>query len=141
MKHKTRVLLIRFAKSFPFVICFIVLFSYSECLIALTTNNYAIYDGAIIPNTPMSWCIARNYEYGVYSIIAAIVLSVAMETCVWNKLAIVYLIVQLLEKHYFENIELYVETIYAIIVVNVAICCFFVWKGVKIVSSAFYNPR
>lgn len=134
--YQSRILLIRFAKVFPFILCFLVAISFSETLFALLTESYAQMDGCIIPNTPVSWFIARQYEYGIYSVVAALALSVAFETCIYNKLSIVYLTFVLWEKFYFAEIELYPEYIYAICIANILICGFFVWKGIMILTNS-----
>ena len=131
--HKSRIWLIRFAKVFPFLLCFIVLVSLSETLFALAVSNFVVFDGGIIPNTPFAWFIAEKYEIGLYSVLLAILLSIAFETCIWNKASEVYLLVYLKQQVYFPTIELYQEYIYAICIANILICGFFCYKGVKIV--------
>ena len=130
--HKSRIGLIRFAKVFPFLLCFIVLVSLSETLFALAVSNFVVFDGGIIPNTPFAWFIAEKYEIGFYSVLLAILLSIAFETCIWNKASEVYLLVYLKQQVYFPTIELYPEYIYAICIANTLICGFFCYKGIRI---------
>lgn len=131
--HKSRIGLIRFAKVFPFLLCFIVLVSLSETLFALAVSDFVIFDGGITPNTPIAWFIASKYEFEIYSVLAAIFLSIAFETCVWNKASEIYLLVFIKQQTYFPTIEMYTEYIYAICIANILICGFFCYKGVKIV--------
>lgn len=133
--YKARVGLIRFAKVFPFILCFIVLLSLSETLFALILNDFVIFDGGITPNTPIAWFIASKYELEIYSVLAAIFLSVAFETCVWNKASEIYLLVFLKQQTYFPTIELYPEYIYLICIINIALCSFFCYKGIRILTS------
>ena len=130
--YKSRIGLIRFAKVFPFLLCFVVLISLSETLFALALSNFVVFDGSIIPNTPFAWFVGEKYEIGIYSVSLAIFLSVAFETCIWNKASEVYLLIYLKQQVYFPTIELYPEYIYAICIANILICGFFCYKGISI---------
>jgi len=130
--YKSRIGLIRFAKVFPFLLCFIVLISLSETLFALVISNFVVFDGGITLNTPFAWFIGEKYEIGIYSVLLAIFLSIAFETCIWNKTSEVYLLVLLKQQTYFPTIELYIEYIYAICIANILICTFFCYKGITI---------
>ena len=130
--YKSRIGLIRFAKVFPFLLCFIVLISLSETLFALLLSDFVILDGSLTPNTPFAWFIGEKYEIGIYSVLLAIFLSIAFETCVWNKASEIYLLVLLKHQTYFPTIELYIEYIYAICIANILICAFFCYKGITI---------
>ena len=128
---KARILLIRFAKVFPFVICFILALSLSDCLQALITEDYVLIGSEVTLNIPFAWFIAKYYEYSLYSIIVASVLAVSLETCIYNRLATAYLVVQLGEKELFSNVELDIEWVYFIVIANLCVCLFFVYKGIK----------
>ena len=130
--YKSRIGLIRFAKVFPFLLCFVMLISLSETLFALALSNFVVFDGGIIPNTPFAWFVGEIYEIGIYSVLLAIFLSVVFETCVWNKASEIYLLVYLRQQTYFPTIELYPEYIYAICIANILICGFFCYKGINI---------
>ena len=130
--YKSRIGLIRFAKVFPFILCFIVLVSLSETLFALVLSDFVVFDGGVTPNTPFAWFIGEKYEIGIYSVLLAIFLSIAFETCVWNKESEIYLLVLLKQQTYFPTIELYIEYIYAICIANILICAFFCYQGITI---------
>ena len=130
--YKSRIRLIRFAKVFPFILCFIVLVSLSETLFALVLSDFVVFDGNITPNTPFAWFVGEKYEIGIYSVLLAIFLSIAFETCIWNKTSEVYLLAYLKQQVYFPTIELYPEYIYAICIANILICGFFCYKGITI---------
>ena len=129
--HQSRILLIRFAKVFPFILCFLVTISFSETLFAMLIESYANLDGCVIPNKPISWFIARQYEYGIYSVIFALALSIAFETCIWNKLSIAYLTFALFEKSYFD-FEMDVWLIYVICLANILVAGYLTYKGIRI---------
>jgi hypothetical protein len=129
--NKSRVLLIRFAKILPFILCGIVLISYLETIYSLIANMVVIWDIYLIPYKPISWAIANVVEYGWNTIIIISILSIATETCIWNKLSIAYLCVNLYEKDFFANIELYEETIIAICLINIIISSLLIYKGTK----------
>lgn len=132
MIHRARVILIECGKMLPFIVCCIVLLSYVECLLSLVKNDYVYYDGSLVLNKPISWEIGKYFEYNLTTVVILLIISVAIETCVWNKMAILYLTLQLVEKNYFDNIELYVETIYAIVLANIFVCALIIWKGINI---------
>ncbi len=132
MINRARRLLINFGKMIPFVLCFMVLISYAESLYALCTDNFMLYGDSAVLYTPISFYIAKRFEYDWLTILATTILSISIETCYWNKLALFYLFVQLWEKTYFSTIELYPEYIYAIIAVNLLCSGFFVFRGITI---------
>lgn len=132
MIHKARILLIELGKMLPFIVCFIVAVSYAEGLYALITNDFVLYDGCMVLNKPISWWIGQYFEYNLITVVILLTISVAVETCYWNKLAILYLSVQLIEKTYLSEIELYTGYIYAIVIANLIVSGFFAWKGIKI---------
>ena len=131
MINEFRKLLIRIGKILPFVICFLVCLNYAETVFALATNNYLDWNGVVIPNTPISFLIGQYFEYNLQMLVVLCIISIAIETCIYNKLACVYLCVNLYEKSYFANVELYTETIYIIAVTNIIVSGFFVYKGAK----------
>lgn len=130
--YKSRICLIRFAKVFPFVLCFLVLSSLIETLYALCICDFVLYEGNLTPNTPIAWHIARYYTFGVYSLILAFVFAISFETCIYNKASIGYLAIFLGQQKYFPTIELYPEYIYAIVTFNLLCSGFFVFKGITI---------
>ena len=133
--HQTRVWLIRFAKTFPFALCAIVLLSYTEDVYALLTKSYYDDNGDIILYKPISWFIGGCFVYNWHTILASTVLSFAMETCWYNKACLVYLCINAWERDFFTTIELYSESIYAICIANILICGFFCYKGIRILTS------
>ena len=134
--YRARVALIKFAKVFPFILCLILFISYLESLFAICFRSYALYDGCMTLNTPISWFIARYYEYDMYAILVAILLSISVETCIYNKLGILYLFMHLCTKPIISSIEISVLGIILIIVANLCINAFFISKGLKIVLKS-----
>lgn len=130
-----RRLLIRFGKSIPFVLSFVVCISYAECIIAIATDNMVVYDDFAIPYTPVSYKLASIFEYDWMTILAITILSYAVETCVWNKIGIAYLAVQLAFKNYIANFELEPTTIYIICLANIIVAGHLTVKGIKILLN------
>ena len=130
-----RRLLIRFGKAIPFVLSFVVCVSYAECIIAIAFDNMVVYDDFAIPYTPVSYKLASIFEYDWMTILATTILSYAVETCVWNKIGIAYLAVQLAFKNYIANFELEPTTIYIICVVNIVVAGYLTYKGIKILIN------
>lgn len=135
MINKFRRLLIRLGKILPFVMCAFVFACYCESLFALSFNKYVMYQDSLVLNTPISFAIASKVQYDIFTLFIILVISISVETCRWNKLALLYLFVQLGEKSYFTKVELYAEYIYFIITLNLLICAFFVYKGITIITK------
>lgn len=128
--HKTRVALIRIGKVLPFVICLIVLVSYAESCIGLYRHDFILYDDYAIINKPISFFIGNYFEYNTQMLVVLCVLSIAIQTCIYNKLACAYLGVNLIEKSYF-NFELEPTYIYIICIINILVAEYLTWKGIK----------
>lgn len=132
MVNKVRRLLIQIGKSLPFLLCFLVFVSYAENLFALATNDFLYYDGYYIVNTPISFAIGLKFEYDWLMVVVAMILSIATETCKWNKFALCYLTTNLFQKSYLANIELDALVIYIICIANILVCALFIYKGITI---------
>lgn len=123
-----RKLLIRFGKVLPFVICVVALINYAETAFALATSDYFMYDGIVIPNTPLSFLVGLYFEYNLQFLLVLIIISIAIDTCIYNKMACAYLGMNLFEKSYFD-FELEPTYIYMICIVNIIIAAWLVYKG------------
>ena len=134
--YRTRVILVNMGKMLPFVLCGIILVSYSETMFSLATSDFVEWNGYTIPNTPVSWFIGNYFEYDLVTLFALLIMSIAVQTCFWNKISLLYLFLQLKEKEYLSSIELYPEYIYAICIANILICSFFCYKGIRILTSS-----
>lgn len=134
MINKARRFLIEIGKVLPFVVCFLLLLHYSECCISLLFENYLVYDNCIILNMPISFFIGQYFEYNLQMLAVLCVISVAIETCIYNKLACLYLGVNLLEKSYFD-FELDIWQIYIISILNLIISAYFTCKGIRILLT------
>ena len=131
--YKARIFLVRFAKVFPFILCFIVCTSYIESMYALANEDYYSYGNDIVLYKPFSWLISEYFIYDWYTILIAAVLSLAMETCWYNKACVVYLCFNALERDYFITIELYPEYIYAICLANIIVAGYLILRGINII--------
>lgn len=131
MIHRARIWLIRLGKMLPFIVCFIVMLSYSETIFNLATNDLNDWGGIIIPNKPISWLIGQYFEYNLQMLFVLVILSISIRTCVYNKMACAYLGINLAEKSYFD-FELELTTIYIICIANIIIAGYLTIKGIKI---------
>ena len=134
MIHKARVWLIRLGKVLPFMICFIVMLSYSETVFNLATNAFNSWCGIVIPSKPISWLIGRYFEYNLQMLAVLVIISIAIETCIYNKLACGYLGINLAEKSYFD-FELEPTTIYIICLANIIVAGYLTLKGISILTK------
>lgn len=133
MITKIRRLLIRIGKILPFVVCLLMCINYLESAISLAINNFLIYDDVVILNTPFSFFIGRYFEYNIQMLVVLIIISYAVETCVFNKLACLYLGINLLEKSYFD-FEVEPTYIYIICLANIIVAGWLTHKGIRIIS-------
>ena len=130
--HKSRVALITCGKVIPFFICAIVAISYFECFKALVTCDYLEFSDGIYLNKPISFFIGSVFELDLPTLLFVAVTSIAIRTCKWNKLAILYLAFNLYEKHYFATHQFESENGYYLVsTINIAICVFLVFKGIR----------
>ena len=128
-----RRLLINVGKILPFVVCFIVLISYVENVYALTIEDYMYYDGYYVLNKQVSNFIGSIFEYNIQTLAVLVLISFAISTCIYNKLACLYLGINLIEKSYFD-FELEPTTIYIICLANIIVAGYLTYKGIKIIS-------
>ena len=131
MVTKIRKLLIKVGKVLPFVICFITCLNFIETAFATATSDFLVYDGIVIPNTPISFFIGQYFEYNLQMLVVLVILSIAIQTCIYNKLACAYLGINLAEKSYFD-FELEPTTIYIICLANIIVAGYLTYKGIKI---------
>lgn len=131
-----RRLLINFGKVLPFILCFVLLVSYIECCVSLYIEDFMIYKDSITLNTPISFWLADKFEYDYLTLFAMTILSYAVETCLWNKIGILYLAFQLAFKNYIANFELEPTTIYIICLANILVAGYLTFKGLRILTSS-----
>lgn len=129
-----RRLLINVGKILPFVVCSIVLISYIENVYALTIEDYMYYDGYYVLNKQVSNFIGSIFEYNIQTLAVLVLISFAISTCIYNKIACLYLGINLLEKYYFD-FELEPTTIYIICLANIIIAGYLTFKGIKILIN------
>lgn len=134
MIRQARIWLIRLGKTLPFIVCFVVLISYVETALNLATYNVVSLNGGIIPYKCLSWFIGHYFEYNIQMLFVLVVISVAIETCVYNKLACLYLAINLAEKSYFD-FELEPTNIYIIYALNIIASGYLTYKGIKILTT------
>lgn len=128
---KTRVTLIEIGKVAPFIVCFVVFISYTEDIFALSFHRYIQFSDGTYLNKPVSWFIGNYFKYDIVSLLVLVVLSFAVQTCVYNKLACLYLAVNLYEKSVFD-FEMDALMICAICTSNIIVSAYLTYRGIKI---------
>ena len=131
---KTRITLIHIGKVLPFIVCFIVFLSYAEDVYALSFGNYIEFSDGVYLKKPLSWFIGEYFKYDIITLSVLIILSIAIETCVYNKLACGYLGINLAEKSYFD-FELEPTYIYITCLANIIVAGYLTIKGIKILTN------
>lgn len=136
LANAARKTLIRFGKIFPFVLCSIISISYIENLYIVLTFNVIIVDGIIIYNTPLSFMIGMKLEYDVLFSFISSIISLSVEVCKYNLMAIAYIWLNLTERHYFFNNRPCDNEIYYIIcLANILVAGYLTVKGIKILIN------
>ena len=126
--------LIRIGKVLPFVVCGIVCISYVEDIYALLYNNFIEFADGVYLDKSLSWFIGNYFTYHIVMLFVLIVLSIAIETCIYNKLACLYLGINLFEKSYFD-FELEPTANYIICTLNIIVAGYLTFRGLKILLS------
>lgn len=134
MIHRARVFLIELGKMLPFIVCGIICISYMECVYALFMEKFVVYDGSFVLYKPISWALGSAFEYNLITVTLMAIISVAVQTCLWNKLGVFYTLVQLGEKSYFD-FELEITTIYIICLANIIVAGYLTYKGLHILIN------
>lgn len=129
MVNSFRKALIRIGKVLPFVICMLICTNYAETCLSVYTNDFVLYDNAVIPNTKLSFFIGQYFEYNIQMLVVITIISISIQTCIYNKIACAYMGVNLIEKSYFHSVELFPEYIYTICFTNIAVCVWLCWNG------------
>lgn len=127
-----RRLLVRSGKVLPFVLCFLVGLHYIETTICITTNNYALCNGYTITNASIMRYVANILEYDFLGWLTLSVISISVQTCLTNKLSLLYLLANIGQKEYFANVEIETTTAIIVAVINAIICGYFTYKGITI---------
>lgn len=132
--QRARRALINLGKSLPFFVVFVVAIAYMENIIALVKEDYLYYNDGYVLNTPVSFMIGRIFKYDLLVVSLLTVLCYAIRTCVWNKIAIAYLAIQIAEREYLQQVDLLAWQAITIATANVAICAFVIIKAIIIYS-------
>lgn len=127
-----RITLIRFGKSCPFLLCFIVLISDIENIYAILTHNVVYCNDTLIYDTPISFAIGANFEYDILFIAVIAIISISIEACIYNICSVLYLFLLLLRNHYLFNSEPLSDIAYlAIMILCSVISILFIYKGIQ----------
>ena len=129
--NSARRLLIRLGKAQPFILCFVVFVAYIEVVYALFCENYLYFYDCVVVNTPINFYVASIVEYDWFIVIVLLMISFAIEVCKWNIYTTLFLIIQLIEKYYFD-FELELTAIYIICTLNIIVAGYIAYKGIKI---------
>jgi len=127
--YRSRRHMIFCVKSLPFLICAVVTISYLESLKALFMYEYIQVGEDVYLDKPISFFIGEYFELDFPTLAFLAISSIAVKTCKWNKLAVLYLAFQMLEKSYFATHVWNIDCYYIVITLNAIVSCFLVLKG------------
>lgn len=126
---RARRLLINIGKALPFAICGIVLLSYLETLYAIVNDKLLVFNDYTTYYKPISQLIGCYFEYDWMSVIVLTIISFAVETCVWNKYAVLYLALHLIFKQWTITKEFLPMHIAGLCLINIVITTILCYKG------------
>ena len=130
MTRSFRYALIEIGKMAPFILCAIVCISYVESLYALLAHRYMEFGDGVYLYKPISWALASFIEYEIPALTVLTILSIAIESCKWNRFACLYLFCNILQRFWFAAHE-YTITIYnGVCVANIIIASWLCYKGI-----------
>lgn len=98
------------------------------------TEDYMYYNGYYVLNKQVSNFIGSIFEYNIQTLAVLVLVSFAISTCIYNKLACGYLGINLAEKSYFD-FELEPTYIYIICLANIIVAGHLTVKGIKILLN------
>ena len=130
--YQARVVLIDIGKMLPFIICFLLLISYTEGLVSMVSADFIEFGDYVTLNKPISHWIGGVFEYDALIVVVLVIMAYALETCYWNKLAVLYLLLHLIFKNYVQDIVFDETEVYIFSIVNAAISFFLSYKGAEI---------
>ena len=131
----TRRWLIYLGKIAPFLICALLFVSYTESVVALALCDYVYVDDVCYLSKPISYYIGSVFRYDIPILVCTLIISLSIEACKWNKLAILYLALHLLFKRWVEIVELEPHIIYILCFANIIICSYLIYKGLKTINQ------
>lgn len=123
--------IIQIGKYAPFVIVAIVTLSNIETVYSVMFDRYATFGGVTMYYKPVSWWIGRVFELNIAWILALTVLSIGVEACIWNRIAIAYLSLVLFQIDFFLEHDVSDKTFMCVLSINCAIGVFLITKGLK----------
>ena len=118
-------------KVLPFLLCFVVFVGYVESFVLAVMNECFVYGSDNIICGRFAMYVGGVFEYNYLTVVSMFIISVAIETCYWNKLAVLYLLLHLVFKAYIQDIELEEDEICILSIINVILSGFLVYKGIK----------
>ena len=125
--YKAERLIVKIGKAIPFILCFVVLIGFIETAYSYSREIYE--DGQLYK--PISWLIGDIVRYDWLTIVAMLSLSYGLNNCWRNKVAIFYLIFNLIQKHIIESITMNSTLIYYYIVFNITILVVILFLGLQ----------
>ena len=136
MTNAFRRLLIQMGKVLPFLLCLLLLVEYTETLISTLFGMFGNYGDCVIAYSGIALFVGQYFEYDWMTVVPMFILSVAINTCAWNKLVVIYLAAHLVFKAYSSDTYFSPEGACVACMVNCAICAFFCYKAYEISVNA-----
>ena len=119
--------IVKMGKQLPFIICFILLISFTETAYSFSNDIYV--DGQLYK--PISWFIGDIVRYDWLTVLAMLAFSYGFSNCWRNKVAIYYLIYNLMQKHIIENISINSTMICYYLIFNISILVILLFLGLQ----------
>ena len=119
-------------KMMPFIFCFIVLIGLIETLYAYINCSYCILqDGSACLYKPITWFLGRYLKYDLGTIFIMLSLTYYLKNCLRNKIAIYYLLANLIQKGVIENSKFNLNYIYFYVGINSLFILCILFSGIQ----------
>lgn len=134
--YQVRRLLILVGKMLPFVLCFVVLLCSIETIYCVLSDNLIKCGEYTLLNTKMSFALAPLFDYGYLVLALLFILSISIESCIHNKLALLFLCDYEFQGDYFASVEVTTTIVICVTLINAMLCVYFVQKGIKVLIKS-----
>lgn len=131
-----RLFLVRLGKNVPFILIIALLISNIESTFSYFAERYVDFgDGVLLLDNSMGWFITSYIDYDWLSIIILLSMSYGLKCCWRNKLAIFYLMVNLIEKDIIESGCIDFKYIPYILISNIVVMMIILGLGLNLLYN------
>ena len=137
-----RLFIVSIGKNVPFILIILLLICNIEGLYSHSMQRYVdVGDGTLMLDNSISWFISNYFSYDCLTIIILASLSFGLKCCWRNKIAIVYLIYNLVQKHIIESMCIDADSIPYILIPNIIVMFIILFLGLHLLYINIREKR